>query len=107
MFEPPFLTGRLIAAARALTGISLEVLARAAGLDVERMRLAEDSGSAPVESAQESEAIIQALERFGAVFVAEGDGFGAGVRLKFTRQDAKQIARLEGEGGPAADDDAL
>jgi hypothetical protein len=107
MFEPPFLTGRLIAAARALTGISVEVLARAAGLDVEKMRLAEDSGSAPISSAAESEAIIQALERFGAVFIAEADGFGAGVRLKFTRLDAKQIARLEGEGGPAADDDAL
>jgi hypothetical protein len=107
MFEPPFLTGRLIASARALTGISLEVLARNAGLDVERMRLAEDSGSAHLSSAEESAAIIQSLERFGAVFIAEGDGFGAGVRLKFTRQDARQIARLEGEGGPAADDDAL
>ena len=107
MFEPPFLTGRLIAAARALTGVSLEVLARRAGLDVERMRLAEDSGSALLESATDSEAILHALEHFGAVLLPEADGFGAGVRLKFTRQDAKQIARLEGEGGLAGDDDAI
>jgi hypothetical protein len=31
---------------------------------------------------------------------------GAGVRLKFTRQDVKQIARLEGEGGVVGSDDA-
>lgn len=107
MFESPFLTGRLIAAARALTGVSLEVLARRAGLDAEQMRLAEDSGSAFLESEAESVAILHALEHFGAVFLAEADGFGAGVRLKFTRQDAKQIARLEGEGGPAGDDDVI
>ncbi|BCP54365.1 hypothetical protein K32_29820 [Kaistia sp. 32K] len=105
MFEPPFLTGRLIAAARALTGISLDVLAKAAGLDAETMRLAEDNGSACLSSAEESAAIIEALERFGAVFLAEGDGLGAGVRLKFTRLDVKQITRMEGEGGPAGDDD--
>ena len=30
---------------------------------------------------------------------------GAGVRLKFTRQDVKQIGRLENEGGFARSDD--
>jgi hypothetical protein len=30
---------------------------------------------------------------------------GAGVRLKFTRQDARQIGRLETEGGVARSDD--
>lgn len=46
-----------------------------------------------------------ALERFGTLLVQEGDGLGAGVRLKFTRLDVKQIARMEGEGGPALSDD--
>ncbi|WP_018185052.1 hypothetical protein [Kaistia granuli] len=105
MFEPPFLTGRLIAAARALTGISLDDLARTTRLEAEKMRLAEDSGSACLSSAEDSEAIIRALEHFGAVFLAEGGGLGAGVRLKFTRLDVKQITRMEGEGGPAGDDD--
>lgn len=107
MFEPPFLTGRLIAAGRALTGVSLEDLAASAGLDPETMRLAEDSGSACLSSAEESEAIIRALEHFGAVFLAEGGGLGAGVRLKFTRLDVKQITRMEGEGGPVGDDDVI
>ena len=31
---------------------------------------------------------------------------GAGVRLKFTRQDVKHINRLEGEGGMVRSDDA-
>ena len=45
------------------------------------------------------------LENFGAVFLPEGDGFGAGVRLKFLRRDVRQIVRLEGEGGIVNDDD--
>ena len=39
------------------------------------------------------------------MFIPESDGIGAGVRLKFLRQDVKQIARLEGEGGLVGDDD--
>jgi hypothetical protein len=45
------------------------------------------------------------LETFGAVVVPEGDGMGAGVRLKFTQQDVKQIDRLENEGGIVRSDD--
>jgi hypothetical protein len=39
------------------------------------------------------------------MFIPEGGGIGAGVRLKFLRQDVKQIGRLENEGGIVADDD--
>lgn len=105
MFNPPMVTGRMIAAARALVGISLEDLATAAGLDVHATKLAEDSGSAPLASPAEATALIEALERFGVVFLAEGGGLGAGVRLKFTRLDVKQITRMEDEGGPVGDDD--
>ncbi|WEK49798.1 MAG: XRE family transcriptional regulator [Candidatus Kaistia colombiensis] len=104
MSEQTRLTGRMVAAARALAGISLEDLATAAGLGLERTRLAEDSGSAPLASPDEA-AIGDALERFGILMLPEEDGLGAGVRLKFTRLDVKQITRMEGEGGPAGDDD--
>jgi hypothetical protein len=107
MIEATNLTGRLIAAGRALSGISHEVLARAAGIDPERMSLAEASGSATIEPIAEAQAILLALEQFGVVFVGESDGMGEGVRLKFTRDDALQIESLEGEGGPARNDDAL
>ena len=49
-------------------------------------------------------AALQAvLEEFGAVFIEENGG-GIGVRLKFTAAEARQIARLEGEGGIVAND---
>jgi transcriptional regulator with XRE-family HTH domain len=98
------LTGRLVAAARALTGISQEELANASGLEVEKVRLMESNGAAWIPD-QPSQALSHALEKFGVVVIREGDGMGAGVRLKFTRQDVRQIGRLEGEGGPARPDD--
>ncbi len=99
------MTGRLIAAARALTGISQADFAAAAGLPVETLRLMEASGSARLDSEQ-VEAVNRALDHFGVIIVEESDGMGAGVRLKFTRQDVSQIARLEGEGGIVRSDDA-
>lgn len=99
------ISGRQVAAARALTGISVADLARAAGMSVTAMRRIEAGGSAQVQPEADAEAVTRALEGFGAVFIPEGDGFGAGVRLKFMRQDARQIGRLEGEGGLVGSDD--
>jgi hypothetical protein len=98
------LTGRLVAAGRALTGISQSDLATAAGIPLEMLVLLESSGAAWIPD-DESQVLGRALETFGAVIVFEGDGMGAGVRLKFTRQDVRQIARLETEGGVARSDD--
>jgi hypothetical protein len=98
------LTGRLVAAARALTGISRNDLATAAGIPLDTLALLESSGAAWIPD-NEAEALCPALEKFGAVIVPEGDGMGAGVRLKFTRQDVKQIVRLENEGGATRPDD--
>jgi transcriptional regulator with XRE-family HTH domain len=98
-------TGRLILAARALTGVSRRELAAAAGLSVEQVRRREASDAAWIESGNEIEAIVKKLEDFGAVFIDERDGMGAGVRLKFMRDDVKQIGRLETEGGVGRDDD--
>jgi len=98
-------TGRLVAAARALTGVSPDDLARTSGVTVQALARIEASGAAELPPGAEADAIRRALEGYGAVFVAEGDGLGAGVRLKFSRQDARQISRLEGEGGIVRDDD--
>lgn len=100
------MTGRLIAAARALTSISQADFAAAAGLPVETLRLMEASGSARLDSEQDVEAVNRAFDHFGVIIIEESDGMGAGVRLKFTRQDVSQIARLEGEGGIVRSDDA-
>ena len=98
-------SGRQIAAARGLTGISKADFATAAGLPVDTLRLIEGSGSALVGHEYEA-AVMRGLEHFGVILIHEADGMGAGVRLKFTRQDVRQMARLEGEGGIIGSDDA-
>lgn len=100
------LSGRLVAAARALAGISLEDFAKAAGVTKDTIAAIEANGSAWLHTDADAEAAHRALETFGVVIVEEGRGMGAGVRLKFTRLDVKQLQRLEGEGGPARSDDA-
>ena len=100
------MTGRMVAAARALVGISRDDFARAAGISAEALSLLEARGSAKLDAESDAEAMIRAFEKFGVVAIGEGDGMGAGVRLKFTRQDVKQIARLEAEGGMVRSDDA-
>ncbi len=98
------LSGRLVAAGRALTGISQHDLAAAAGIPIDAYLLLESSSAAWIPDG-EATALIGALETFGAVVIPEGDGMGAGVRLKFTRQDVKHLGRLENEGGIARPDD--
>jgi len=100
------ISGRLVAAARALTGVSQEDFAAAANLPVETLRFLEAGGSAWISSEQDVEAVGRAFEYFGVIALEESNGMGAGVRFKFTRQDVAQIARLEGEGGIVAADDA-
>lgn len=100
------ISGRVIAAARALTRISQADFAKAAGLSVEALRMIEGSGSAWVDAERDIEALYRALDHFGVIVIGESDGMGAGVRLKFTRQDVRQVARLEGEGGIIGSDDA-
>ena len=99
-------SGRLIAAARALTGISQADFAEAAGLSLEMIGDMEAGGSAFLQVDRDIEAVNRALKHFGVIIIDEADGMGAGVRLKFTRQDVRQIGRLEGEGGIVGSDDA-
>jgi acetyl-CoA acetyltransferase len=100
------ITGRLIAAARALCGISADDFAEAAGIPTEAVVRMEANGSAPIHTEHDVDAIKRALEKFGIIVIEENDFMGAGVRLKFTRRDVKQIVRLEGEGGVVRSDDA-
>ena len=100
------ISGRLIAAARALAGIGQAEFAAAAGLPVEALLLMEAGGSAWLRSERDVEAASRGLQHYGLIIIEESGGMGAGVRLKFTRQDVRQIARLEGEGGIIGSDDA-
>lgn len=100
------ISGRLIAAGRALVGVSQADFATACGLDVDTLCRLESGGSAWVGAAAHVEAVTQGLSHFGVVIVEETDTMGAGVRLKFTRTDVRQIARLENEGGVVGSDDA-
>lgn len=78
------------------------MLARTAGVDVAVIESFERKfGDPPPEVRRKLE---NALKTGGAVFIAENGG-GVGVRLKFSRADARRIATLEGEGGPVAMDD--
>jgi len=99
------ISGRLIAAARSLTVVSLDDLASMAKISTEQLTRMEASDAALLPADATTDAVRRALEHFGAVFIPEGDGMGAGVRLKFSRLDARQISRLEGEGGAVGDDD--
>lgn len=100
------ISGRLITAARGLAGVSPTDFANAAGLSLDTLDLIERGSSAFIQSGSEAAALKRGLEHFGIVIIEEGNGFGAGVRLKFTRQDVRQIVRLEGEGGNVGSDDA-
>jgi len=100
------ITGRIAAAGRALAGVSLTDFAEAAGLAPDILQSIERGGSAWVHPSERQEAVRRAFDFFGIVVIGEVDGMGAGVRLKHTRQDVRQIARLEGEGGITGADDA-
>lgn len=100
------ISGRLIAAARALVGVSQKDFAAAAALPVESLNGIECAGSAWITDEADRSAAQRALDHLGVIIVEEGEGMGAGVRLRFTRTDVRQIARLEGEGGTVGSDDA-
>lgn len=100
------ITGRIMAAGRALAGVGRDDFARVAGIPLQRIALLEASGSAWLPTGEDVEAIARTFDHFGIVVIDEDDSMGAGVRLKFTRGDVGQIMRLEGEGGIARSDDA-
>ncbi len=96
------ITGPLCRAARALVQWPRTQLAADSGVAKSAIRAFETGDVDPGEDARA--ALKHALERAGAVFIDEDD-LGAGVRLRFTKRDVKQLRRLEGEGGQVGDDD--
>ncbi len=96
------ITGPLCRAARALVQWPRAQLCGASGVTKAAIRAFETGDVDPGEEARA--ALKHALETAGAVFLDEDD-LGAGVRLRFTRKDVKQLRRLEGEGGQVGEDD--
>lgn len=96
-------TGAQCRAARALTEVTREMLAERAGIDEQTIRSFERKLSEPGDVVRRK--LQAALENFGALFMADDAHGGRGVRLKFSVSEAKRIASLENEGGPAAEDD--
>ena len=97
------LTGRSLAAGRVLAGVRQRDFAIAARIAVDQLRRWEQSGSEWI-PADDARRLSRALNEFGVIIFAESNGMGAGVRLKFTRLDVRQICRLENEGGIALAD---
>lgn len=97
-------TGRQIGAARVLAGLDLNALAASADVPVDQIRRIEESDDPPTASRAMIVALCETLERLGIQFLPDGRA-GVGVRLKFNRQQTRQIAGWENEGGAAAEDD--
>lgn len=81
MSETDQVTGRQIAAARALAGIGQTELATAARISVPTLRRMEASAGAAGGFANNVAAVKAALEAAGVEFIPENGG-GAGVRLR-------------------------
>lgn len=96
------ITGPLCRAARALVELSRENLSKASKVDTKVIENFERQLEVP--SSEVIERLRISLENMGAIFIPE-DERGIGVRLKFTRSEARRISMLEGEGGITAHDD--
>ncbi|MGV8938328.1 MAG: XRE family transcriptional regulator [Allorhizobium sp.] len=97
------ITPELGLAARALAKIDKTLLARKLGSTEQWISEFED-GLAVADEATLT-ALKEALESFGIEFLAEENGAGVGIRLKFGRNETQGIIDWESEGGSAADDD--
>lgn len=95
--------GDLARSARALTQVSVAMVAEAADLGADRLR-AYERGDGTL-TAEQSHRLRLALEEFGALFVAEDEQAGYGVRKKWSGSLTQRVETWEGEGGLPGDDD--
>jgi len=102
MPAPIDITGPQCRAARALVQWSLEEVSRRSGVSVAVIADFESRRAAPAVEALRR--LREALEEGGAVFIPENGG-GLGVRLKYSRRDAREVNKWEAEGGRAGEDD--
>ena len=96
------ITGPQCRAARALVEISQEQVARLCGVDTLVVAEFESKVTDPGDAVKRR--LLETLESCGAVFIWENGG-GLGVRLKYTRRDARAVKKWEAEGGPVGEDD--
>lgn len=96
-------TGPQARAARILVQWPRDHVARLAEV-TEAALTAFESGGGELDEAERGR-LCAALESGGAIFLAEDENGGVGVRLKFTAKDARAINRMENEGGPVGSDD--
>lgn len=82
-------TGRQIAAARTLIGISQPELAEAANISVPTLRRMEASPSKATGLANNVSAVQAALEAGGVIFIS-ANGAGAGVRLTKSMHESEK-----------------
>ncbi|WP_333617945.1 XRE family transcriptional regulator [Dietzia sp.] len=99
--------GFVARAARALSQVSIDLVAQRAGIEPEKLKAYERGlGSVTTEEAQ---ALVVAFDYYGVLFIPEGDGrgpgAGVGVRRKFGHAKVEMIENWEGEGGPVGEDD--
>jgi hypothetical protein len=104
MSEINHITGRQLAAARALLGIGQVELATRANISAPTLRRMEANGGPLTGMTNNISAVVSALIDAGIVFIPENGG-GVGVRMKFNRREVKAIDVLENEGGAVGEDD--
>jgi transcriptional regulator with XRE-family HTH domain len=85
-------TGRQIAAARALGGLDQATLAGSANISIQTLRRIESAEGAPSGYPNNIAAVRAALEKAGVEFIAENGG-GPGVRLKKRAKSVEEISQ--------------
>jgi hypothetical protein len=104
MTSPTALTSAQCRAGRALIEWSQAQLSQSAAIDLQTIADFEKRFRAADETTRRR--LRATLEAAGVVFIAENGG-GAGVRLKFSREEVWEVNRWEEEGGKSGEDDIL
>jgi transcriptional regulator with XRE-family HTH domain len=104
MTTPTALTASQCRAARALIEWSQAQLSQTAAIDIQTIADFEKRFRSADETTRRR--LRAALEAAGVVFITENGG-GAGVRLKFSREEVWEVNRWEDEGGITGEDDIL
>jgi hypothetical protein len=101
---PTALTAAQCRAGRALIEWSQAQLSQSASIDVQTIANFESRIRAVDETTRRR--LRAALEAAGVMFISDNGG-GAGVRLRFSREEVWEVNRWEDEGGVAGEDDIL
>jgi hypothetical protein len=101
---PTALTAAQCRAGRALIDWTQAQLSQSAAIDIQTITDFEKRFRAADETTRRR--LRATLEAAGVVFISENGG-GAGVRLKFSREEVWEVNRWEDEGGVPGEDDIL